>query len=107
MNDEEVISYQLLLISYCLSLISKEWWDRKDSRRNKYSALFPQFPNSPIPQSPPPGGDLIYLGIEAKRDRLCNEVSFPPQSPNPQSPIPIPHSPISTIAVNFAQLNNQ
>ncbi len=38
---------------------------------------YPQFP---------PGGDLIYLGIEAKRDRFCCEVSEPPQFPN--SPIP-------------------
>ncbi len=45
---------------------------------------------SPSPQFPP-GGDLIYLGIEAKRDRFCCEVSEPPQVPN--SPIsPIPHS---------------
>ncbi len=43
-----------------------------------------------IPQSPfPPGGDLIYLGIEPKIDRFCNEVSF--GAPIPQSPPSVPN----------------
>ncbi len=66
----------------------------------------------PIPQSPPLakrrvgsppipstsdllGGDLIYLGIEPKTDRLCCEVSFPPLTSDPsisQSPFPNYHS---------------
>ncbi|MDJ0530923.1 MAG: hypothetical protein QNJ70_00285 [Xenococcaceae cyanobacterium MO_207.B15] len=67
MKDSEVISNQLSVIIY------------------QYFSQSPTLPNSPIPQFPP-GGDLIYLGIEAKRDRFCCEVSEPPQSP--QSPIP-------------------
>ncbi len=44
----------------------------------------PQSPNLPSPPIPP-GGDLIYLGIEPKIDRFCNEVSF-------GAPIPIPYT---------------
>ncbi len=59
-----------------------------DSRHSRSALKTYPCENPPSPQatkSPnlqiPPGGDLIDLGIEAKTDRLCNEVSFPPQVP--------------------------
>ena len=67
MKDESVISYQLSVIIY---------------QYFSHSPTLTSLPNSPIP----PGGDLIYLGIEPKIDRFCNEVSEPPQFPN--SPVP-------------------
>ena len=49
------------------------------------------FPITALPI--PPGGDLIYLGIEPKIERFCHKVSFGALFPilpitNHQSPIP-------------------
>ncbi len=70
MKDESVISYQLSVIIY---------------QYFSHSPTLTSLPNSPIP----PGGDLIYLGIEPKIDRFCNEVSFGAPIPQfPNSPVP-------------------